>query len=141
MFFDRYNQYIDALAHVLSTGQGVVLDRCVYSDFVFLEAMFSQGYISKPGKIQYKRPSKISFFENRNFKFLARSGYYEIRTNTIYELLKPHLVIYLDVPVNKVIENVKKRAIPYEKNSPVITPQYLGTMERLYKQNYLKDIK
>lgn len=49
--FCRYNQYIDALAHVLSTGQGVVLDRCVYSDFVFLEAMFSQGYISKPGEV------------------------------------------------------------------------------------------
>lgn len=35
----RYSQYIDALAHVLSTGQGVVLDRSVYSDFVFVEAM------------------------------------------------------------------------------------------------------
>lgn len=45
----RLSQYIDALAHVLSTGQGVVLDRCVYSDFVFAEAMFSQNYISKKG--------------------------------------------------------------------------------------------
>lgn len=41
---------MDALAHLLSTGQGVVLDRCVYSDFVFAEAMASQGYISKAGK-------------------------------------------------------------------------------------------
>lgn len=49
----RFNQYIDALAHVLSTGQGVVLDRCCYSDFVFLEAMFSQGYISKTGEIYF----------------------------------------------------------------------------------------
>lgn len=40
---------MDALAHVFSTGQGVVLDRCVYSDFVFLEAMYSHGYISKKG--------------------------------------------------------------------------------------------
>lgn len=49
--FFRYSQYIDAITHVLSTGQGVVLDRCVYSDFVFLEAMFSQGYVNKRGKI------------------------------------------------------------------------------------------
>ncbi|KAI4463056.1 deoxynucleoside kinase [Holotrichia oblita] len=43
----KYSQYIDALAHILSTGQGVVLDRCVYSDFVFVEAMYSKGYISR----------------------------------------------------------------------------------------------
>lgn len=64
-----------------------------------------------------------------------------MRKNSILELLRPHLVIYLDVPTNKIIENVKKRAIPYEKNSPVLTPQYLGVMERYYKQNYLKEIK
>lgn len=45
-----YSQYIDALAHILSTGQGVVLDRSVYSDFVFLESMFSQGYVSRGGE-------------------------------------------------------------------------------------------
>ncbi|KAJ8929509.1 hypothetical protein NQ314_017802 [Rhamnusium bicolor] len=97
----RLSQYIDALAHVLSTGQGVVLDRCVYSDFVFAEAMRSQGYLSK----------------------LAHKKYYEFRDCTISELLRPHLVIYLDVPVPKVIENIKKRAISYEKNSSVLTPQ------------------
>lgn len=32
----------------------------------------------------------------------ARSVYYDIRKNTIAELLKPHLVIYLDVPVETV---------------------------------------
>ncbi|KAJ8935970.1 hypothetical protein NQ318_014861, partial [Aromia moschata] len=73
------SQYVDALAHLLSTGQGVVLDRCVYSDFVFAESMYSQGYLSK----------------------LARSKYYEFRDCTIGELLRPHLVIYLDTPVPK----------------------------------------
>lgn len=43
MYTLRYSQYVDALAHLLSTGQGVVLDRSVYSDFVFLEAMFNSG--------------------------------------------------------------------------------------------------
>jgi hypothetical protein len=32
------------------SGQGVVLDRCAYSDFVFLEAMAQSNYISKGGK-------------------------------------------------------------------------------------------
>ncbi|XP_023016004.2 NADH dehydrogenase (ubiquinone) subunit ND-42 [Leptinotarsa decemlineata] len=114
----RFSQYIDALAHVLSTGEGVILDRCVYSDFVFAEAMYSQGYLSKA----------------------ARKKYYEIRDNTIHELLRPHLVIYLDVPVPKVMENIKKRAISYEKDSAVLTPQYLAEIEKQYKQNYLKEI-
>lgn len=30
-----------------STGQGVVLERSIYSDFVFVEAMYNQGYIRK----------------------------------------------------------------------------------------------
>nr|XP_022902898.1 NADH dehydrogenase [ubiquinone] 1 alpha subcomplex subunit 10, mitochondrial [Onthophagus taurus] len=114
----KFSQYIDALAHLLSTGQGVILDRCVYSDFVFVEAMYSQGYISKG----------------------ARSFYYDLRKSSIGELLRPHLIIYLDVPVGKVLENVKNRNIPYECNSPVLNAQYLTTMEQFYKQKYLKEM-
>lgn len=80
MYIARFSQYIDALTHLLNTGQGVVLERSPYSDFVFLEAMFSQNFISKG----------------------ARSVYYELRANTIEELMRPHLVIYLDMPVDKV---------------------------------------
>lgn len=80
MYSARYSQYIDALAHLFNTGQGVVLERSPYSDFVFLEAMVSQKYISRG----------------------VRSVYYELRGNTIEELLRPHLVIYLDMPANKV---------------------------------------
>lgn len=80
MYEARYAQYIDALAHLFNTGQGVVLERSPFSDFVFLEAMFSQKFLSKG----------------------ARSVYYEIRYNTIEELLRPHLVVYLDMPVDKV---------------------------------------
>ncbi|CAH1958876.1 unnamed protein product [Acanthoscelides obtectus] len=114
----RLSQYVDALAHVFSTGQGVVLDRCVYSDFVFAEAMYNQGYLSKKA---YKK-------------------YYEFRDNPMIELLRPHLIIYLDVPVPKVIENVKKRGISFEKGSPVINQQYLSVMEKHYMQSYLKEM-
>uniref|UniRef100_J3JVZ9 NADH dehydrogenase [ubiquinone] 1 alpha subcomplex subunit 10, mitochondrial n=1 Tax=Dendroctonus ponderosae TaxID=77166 RepID=J3JVZ9_DENPD len=114
----KVSQYIDSLAHLLSTGQGVVLDRCAFSDFVFVEAMYSQKYLSKPA---YKK-------------------YYEFRRSTIDHLLKPHLIIYLDVPVSKVLENVRQRNISYEKNSPVFTQQYLEVMEKTYKQKYLKEM-
>lgn len=83
MYSLRYSQYIDALAHVLSTGQGVVLDRSVYSDSVFIEAMAKSKYISRG----------------------ARSYYYEVRQNSIADLFKPHLIIYLDVPVETVKVN------------------------------------
>lgn len=80
MYIARFSQYIDALAHLLNTGQGVVLERSPYSDYVFLESMYACKYIS-PG---------------------VRSVYYQLRENTIEELLRPHLVIYLDAPVDKV---------------------------------------
>ncbi|XP_018329930.1 NADH dehydrogenase [ubiquinone] 1 alpha subcomplex subunit 10, mitochondrial [Agrilus planipennis] len=114
----KFSQYIDALAHVLSTGQGVVLDRCVYSDFVFAEAMYSQKFISKE----------------------VKNKYYQFRRNSIDELLRPHLVIYLDVPVEKTLENIKKRNFSMEVNSPAINKDYLTTMETFYKQHYLKQI-
>ncbi|ALC47400.1 ND42 [Drosophila busckii] len=118
MYMLRYSQYIDALQHILSTGQGVVLQRSPYSDFVFMEAMFRQGYISKG----------------------ARSVYNELRQNTIFELLKPHLVIYLDMPVNAVQQKIKERNLEHETNSKVFSEAYLRDLDMLYKQHYLKDI-
>jgi NADH dehydrogenase (ubiquinone) 1 alpha subcomplex subunit 10 len=45
----RYLQYVDALAHIMNTGQGAVLDRSYFSDRVFTHSMFDEGYISKDG--------------------------------------------------------------------------------------------
>lgn len=118
MYIARYSQYIDALAHLFNTGQGVVLERSPYSDFVFLEAMVSQKYISKG----------------------VKSVYYELRANTIEELMRPHLVIYLDLPVNKVVDNIKARRCDYEVNGKALTPEFLTEVERQYKNKYLRDI-
>ena len=45
----RCEQYIDALAHLYNTGQGVVLERSPYSDFVFTEAMYKCDYLKSDG--------------------------------------------------------------------------------------------
>lgn len=106
------------MAHVFSTGQGVVLDRSVYSDFVFTEAMYNSNYISKG----------------------VRSVYYDLKENSIGELMKPHLVIYLDVPVETVKQRIKERNIDYEVNSKALTDKYLQDIDTVYKQKFLKDV-
>ncbi|KAI5631049.1 deoxynucleoside kinase domain-containing protein [Phthorimaea operculella] len=118
MYIARYGQYIDALAHLMNTGQGVVLERSPYSDFVFLEAMFKEKHISRG----------------------VRSVYYELRNNTIEELLRPHLVVYLDVPADKVAQAVKARGLEHEVKGKALTPSFLSEVERQYKNKYLRDI-
>lgn len=81
--------------------------------------MFRSGYISK------------------NF----HRAYFELRANVIDFLLRPHLVIYLDVPVDIVQENIKKRNLPHEVNSEVVkNTEYLKDIEYFYKHDYLKTI-
>ncbi|KAK2850424.1 hypothetical protein Q7C36_009207 [Tachysurus vachellii] len=50
MYLMRLLQYSDAVEHLLTTGQGVILERSPFSDVVFLEAMSNQGYIRKQCK-------------------------------------------------------------------------------------------
>ncbi|XP_047101221.1 NADH dehydrogenase [ubiquinone] 1 alpha subcomplex subunit 10, mitochondrial [Schistocerca piceifrons] len=118
MYRYRFSQYVDALAHLMNTGQGVVLERCAFSDFVFVEAMVQCGYLSKT----------------------ARSVYYDVRRNTISELLEPHLVIYLDVPPAAVRQKVEARKLPHERNSPVYKGDFLEHLEEAYKQRFLQEI-
>ncbi|CAD6188372.1 unnamed protein product [Caenorhabditis auriculariae] len=45
IFKCRFDQYLNALAHILNTGQGVVLERTPHSDFVFTNAMRSKSFV------------------------------------------------------------------------------------------------
>ena len=47
LYASRLLQYSDTLEQLLATGQGVVLECSIDSDFVFLEAMYNQGFIQK----------------------------------------------------------------------------------------------
>lgn len=78
MLFMRCNQYIDALAHVLSTGEGVVLQRSPWTDHIFMEAMAARGWVSK----------------------LALEYHRDACRGTFHEFMRPHLTIYLDAPIS-----------------------------------------
>lgn len=115
MYHVRLIQYSDAMENLLSTGQGAVLERSPFSDFVFLEAMYKQGYIRKQC-VDY---------------------YNEIKGISICEFLPPHLVIYIDVPVSQVQKRMKEKGEPYEKNIPT---EYLKSIEDFYKKTFLPQI-
>lgn len=55
----------------------------------------------------------------------------------MHELMKPHLIVYLDAPPSVVEANLKKRGRGEEK---VWTKEALEKLERNYKHGYLKSI-
>ncbi|XP_048368006.1 NADH dehydrogenase [ubiquinone] 1 alpha subcomplex subunit 10, mitochondrial [Sphaerodactylus townsendi] len=115
LYSNRLLQYGDALEHLLATGQGVVLERSPYSDFVFLDAMFKQGYIHKRCVEHYEKTKHLS----------------------ICEVLPPHLVIYIDVPVPEVMKRIEEKGEPYEKK---VSSAYLQSIEDSYKKSFLPEI-
>uniref|UniRef100_A0A8D3DUU6 NADH dehydrogenase [ubiquinone] 1 alpha subcomplex subunit 10, mitochondrial n=1 Tax=Scophthalmus maximus TaxID=52904 RepID=A0A8D3DUU6_SCOMX len=115
MYLMRLLQYSDALEHLISTGQGVILERSPYSDVVFLDAMFKEGYIRK-ACVQH---------------------YNEVKGISICEFLPPHLVIYLDVPAEEVQKNLKQSSKPYLQDVPLT---YLKSIEEAYKKSFLPQI-
>jgi len=114
----RYAHYIDAIAHLLNTGEGVIIERSPYSDFAFLEAMHKCKYVSKA----------------------AREMYYTLYKHAMPDLLHPHLVIYLDAPVPRLLDLVKERKLPHEVNSKAMNTKFLETMDSELKYKFLRDI-
>lgn len=114
----KFDQYITTLLHLLSTGQGVVLNRSFYTDYIFAKAMTNAGYM---------RPEALKFYN-------------DIVDIAKLEMLRPHLIVYLDLPVDIVKKRIKERGVPYEVNSKVLTTKYLEDIENTYKLDYLKQI-
>uniref|UniRef100_A0A4X1T089 NADH dehydrogenase [ubiquinone] 1 alpha subcomplex subunit 10, mitochondrial n=1 Tax=Sus scrofa TaxID=9823 RepID=A0A4X1T089_PIG len=115
LYASRLLQYADALEHLLSTGQGVVLERSIYSDFVFLEAMYRQGFIRKQCVEHYNEVKKV----------------------TTCEYLPPHVVVYVDVPVPEIQSRIQKKGNPHEMK---ITAAYLQDIENAYKKTFLPEM-
>jgi NADH dehydrogenase (ubiquinone) 1 alpha subcomplex subunit 10 len=110
-FFD----YTDAIKHVLNTGQGVVMVRSVYSDIVFVDALRRMGYITAPF-VRY---------------------YLDYRNDTLCELLKPHMTIYLDAPISVIRERINQRKDPREVGSKVLSDKYLQAIADMYRDRFL----
>ncbi|KAF7709886.1 NADH dehydrogenase [ubiquinone] 1 alpha subcomplex subunit 10, mitochondrial [Silurus meridionalis] len=115
MYLMRLLQYSDAVEHLLTTGQGVILERSPFSDMVFLEAMFNQGYIRKQ----------------------CVDHYNEIKDISLCEFWTPHLVIYVDSPAEEVQKKLKASGKPYLQN---VSLSYLKSIETAYKKTFLPKI-
>lgn len=76
------------------------------------------------------------------FIFISAKYYYnEIVRHTILYLYRPHLVVYLDVPVDKTMENIKKRNRDLEVNGKALTREFVQNMEDCYKDFYLREAR
>ncbi|XP_034418385.1 NADH dehydrogenase [ubiquinone] 1 alpha subcomplex subunit 10, mitochondrial isoform X1 [Cyclopterus lumpus] len=115
MYTMRLLQYADAIEHLLTTGQGVVLERSPFSDFVFLDAMFNEGYI-RPECVQH---------------------YNEIKGISLCEFLPPHIVIYMDLPAEEVQKKLQQSGKSHLQNVPL---SYLKGIEDSYKNSFLPQI-
>jgi len=115
----KYFHYLEGLAHLFNTGEGVIHERSLYSDYVFFKALQKVGY---------------NKFSNNSYEY-----YDSVRVTSTADLIRPHVVIYLDVPPEKVLENVKKRNIPWEANSKIMTLDYMKAIDQVYKEQALPE--
>lgn len=111
----KFETYQRALTHLFNTGQGVVLVRSSYADHVFADALRTCGYITP------------TFY----------NVYNDWERNSIVELLKPHLTIYLDAPVSTIRDRLKQHGSEIENNSSNLTDEYLYAIEHSYKNVHL----
>lgn len=109
IFRQRFKTYVDATEHVLKCGQGVLLDRSVFSDSVFAEANYQQGAISQAGYDHYK----------------------QLREKSLEAMLIPHTTLYLDVQPKTCNQRILGRARDYEKCIPL---DYLKELDASYKK-------
>lgn len=117
-FHMRMEQYMNAILHMLSTGQGVILQRSHLSDKVFMKTMFKHGYVTQT----------------------AFRAYMDVVNYAAKLLPRQQLVIYLDAPVSVITENIKKRNVPCEVESKVLTTQYLTDLDQCYREDFLNDM-
>lgn len=82
----RTYNYLNALTHMLNTGDGVVLERSAWSGTVFARTLKDINLVSHD--------------------FLTH--YWDIRSAAFTRMHRPHVVIYLDVPVDKCLENARR---------------------------------
>lgn len=90
------------------------MDRSPHSDFVYAEAMFQQGFINKNSKLNLSyRTYMFVLCIHYNVCFpnstsIVQNIYNEVRTDSLFALWKPHLVIQVSQCRNKKKKQKKK---------------------------------
>lgn len=116
----RWMQTRTALLHLMSTGQGVVLERSAHSDSVIAQSLYENNLLS-----------------DQAYRFYLR----DLVPNTLTELWKPHVVIYLDKSPEECLKTIKNSGKQYEKDSKVYTLDLLKSVEKNYKKNFLPEMR
>lgn len=116
----RWMQFRTALLHLMSTGQGVVLERSVFSDAVIGQSLYDNNFLS-----------------DEAFRFYLR----DLVPNTIAELWRPHVMIYLDKSPEECLKSIKEKGKPFEKESKVYNLDFLKSMEKNYKKNFIPGMR
>eukprot|EP01112_Ceratiomyxa_fruticulosa_P017662 TRINITY_DN554_c0_g1_i2.p1 TRINITY_DN554_c0_g1~~TRINITY_DN554_c0_g1_i2.p1 ORF type:complete len:281 (+),score=53.82 TRINITY_DN554_c0_g1_i2:352-1194(+) len=106
----RFRTFVSAIQHVISNGKGVILDRSVFSDWVFAEKNRRDGNITEEGF----------------------SEYLEIRNKLLSRLPIPQITIYLDVSPQECYRRVHSlRCRDVEVGIPLA---YLSGLDDCYKE-------
>lgn len=122
LFKVRLAQYLKALRHLFNTGQGVVINRSVFTERVFVESMHNLGWLP----LGYLRADGVRFYD-----YKMRYDY--IRNMSLAELPMPHLTIYLHTPVETCMERIQKSNDPMMVNSKAMIPEFLEGIEEAYR--------
>jgi len=112
----RLLQYFDCMAHLLNTGQGVVMHRSIWSDRVFAKTLTDMGWI---------RPDVYDHIVDQ-----TEAG--------TFECMKPHTLVYLDMTPETIIKNAKARNVNNEVGSEFFSEKCLNTLIKNYKDHYLE---
>jgi len=109
----RTYNYLAALVHLLNTGDGVILERSPWTGTVFTRSNIDMDLLSR------------NFLEH----------YWEVRSAAFSRMYRPHVIIYIDVPVDACLENAKLKNT--HGCGPLLEHEYLESIEHNYKKHYL----
>lgn len=105
----RFAMHREAVEHLWSTGQGVVMDRSIYGDAVFAKKNHLDG----------------------NIDVMGYQNYMNMRNAMFRYLLVPHLTLYLEASVDICLKRINSRSRDCEQTIP---EDYLAGLEKLYNE-------